>query len=93
MQEFRKTYITPASMTVAGVGIDHHDEFVEAIKPYFEMLDRVDAPEREQSEYIGGEWREMCEGDTTHLHLSFKGASFNDNKALCTSYVMKKLVG
>lgn len=63
MNEFRRQHITPNRIIVMASGINNHDEFVEAVRPYFEVVQARSAPEREQSKYIGGEWKEMDEGD------------------------------
>lgn len=47
MNEFRRQHITPDKITVLGSGINNHDEFVDALRPYFEVVEARSAPERE----------------------------------------------
>lgn len=92
MNEFRRQHVTPGRVIVMASGINNHDEFVEAVRPYFEVVGTRSAPEREKSKYIGGEWKEMDEGDSTAVHISFQGVSQNHELATA-SHVLKALVG
>lgn len=44
MNSFRKHFITPERMIVCASGIFDHNEFVEAVRGYYEPLEPVKAP-------------------------------------------------
>lgn len=92
MQEFRRTHVTPDRMMVLATGVDSHEEFVNSVLPYFDVLDNVPAPTREPSQYIGGELRQMDEGHDTFLHLSFKGAGM-DTPLFVAQHVLATILG
>jgi len=66
---------------VAAAGVNNHEEFESAVKPYFENLQ---APEhlkvRVPSQYLGGEFRHEIESDMTYMSLSFEGVPWTDDK-------------
>ena len=92
MNQFRKNYITADRILVWGAGIQSHQEFVDAVTPYYQHLDATKAKPRTPSKYIGGDARELVDSPVTHVSLSFHGLSrlHPDVNAL---YVLKYIIG
>eukprot|EP00360_Condylostoma_magnum_P000482 CAMPEP_0168317174 /NCGR_PEP_ID=MMETSP0210-20121227/23149_1 /TAXON_ID=40633 /ORGANISM="Condylostoma magnum, Strain COL2" /LENGTH=137 /DNA_ID=CAMNT_0008312411 /DNA_START=669 /DNA_END=1082 /DNA_ORIENTATION=- len=84
--------MTPDRMIVCASGINDHNEFVEAVRGYYEPLEPVKAPKREPAKYIGGELREICESFMTYISISFQGVAWKDPDMPALS-VLKQLVG
>mmetsp|Transcript_19358 Transcript_19358/g.3152 ORF Transcript_19358/g.3152 Transcript_19358/m.3152 type:complete len:171 (+) Transcript_19358:330-842(+) len=92
MNTFKKHFMTPDRMIVCASGINDHNEFVEAVRGYYEPLEPVKAPKREPAKYIGGELREICESFMTYISISFQGVAWKDPDMPALS-VLKQLVG
>lgn len=92
MNNFRKQHVTSDRMIVWGAGVHNHDEFVDAVSPYFKHLDAAKGPARKASQYIGGEHREINESPATHVSLSFQGFSRKQSEAY-VAYVLKYAFG
>ena len=92
MNSFRRTQIVPSGLIIAAGGIKHHEEFVEAVKPYYEHLEARVKPTRTLTPYLGGEYREICDSDTTYVNLSFEGVKWT-SEDMVTAMVLKTLVG
>ena len=92
LNSFRKTHVTPDRIIVWGAGIQSHQEFVEAVSPYFRHLEAGKGKTREPSRYIGGEYRELADSPLTHVSLSFHGLP-RSNEDVNAAYVLKYIIG
>ena len=92
MNNFRSTHMTPERMIVCAAGVDSHQDFVNAARPYFEHLDNKKAPPRKPAVYKGGEIRHICESDLTYMSLSFEGVPWG-SPDLATIQVLRTAIG
>ena len=92
LNSFRKTNVTADRITVWAAGVQSHQEFVEAVTPYFRHLDAAKGKARTPSKYVGGEHRELCDSALTHVSLSFHGLP-RTNDDVNAAYVLKYIIG
>jgi len=78
LQQFIMDNITPKKCLIVASGIKNHNEYVELVR---ERLGEVlSVPEhayvREQSSYIGGEYRTWTESPQTSIQIAFESAAW-----------------
>ena len=72
LNQFRKQNATPDRMIIMAAGINDHDEFVQAVTPYFKHISPVTAC-RAPAKYLGGELKSVSDEAITTVHMSFHG--------------------
>ena len=92
MNSFRKNYITADRIIVWGAGIQSHQEFVDTVTPYYQLLDNTKGKPRAPPKYVGGDYRELTDSELTHVSLSFHGPS-RKNSDIYAAVVLKNLIG
>ena len=92
LNHFRGKFATPDRIIVMGAGINNHEEFVEAVKPYFLHLDAKKAPVRKLAQYLGGELKTQSEEQKTTIHMSFHGPPAGAD-AIFPLIILRTLVG
>lgn len=78
LNHFRQHFITPDRMIISAAGINNHEEFVEAVKPYFQYLTPAHSPTRSPAKYVGGDLRSVTDEEQTSVHMSFNGPAGGD---------------
>ena len=86
--------ITPNKCLIVASGVKNHREYVDLVKE--RLGDQYSVPEhlykREQSQYIGGEYRTWTESPQTNISLAFESVPWT-NQDVPAFYVMNTLVG
>ena len=94
LQQFIMDNITPRKCLIVASGVQNHKEYVDLVKE--RLGDMLPVPEhnfqRQQSEYIGGEYREWSESPLTSITLAFESVPWN-SPDLQAYYVMNQLIG
>lgn len=94
LQQFVMDNVTPKKCLIVGSGVKNHKEFVDLTKE--RLGDMLAVPEhqyvREQSEYIGGEYRTWTESPQTSISLAFESVPWA-HEDVHAFYVMNTLIG
>lgn len=94
LQQFIMDNVTPQKCLIVASGVKNHKEYVDLVKERLGEL--LPVPEhqyhREQSEYIGGEYRTWTESPNTNITLAFESAPWA-SEDVTAYYVMNTLIG
>lgn len=76
IQSFQGQHVTPDRIVISATGIENHQEFVDLVneKMFFTQLPTRSA-KREDSNYLGGEVRNLTESSTIHVAFAFQGTN------------------
>jgi predicted Zn-dependent peptidase len=91
LNHFRKQNATPDRIIILAAGINNHDEFVQAVSPYFKHISPAPA-HRSPAKYIGSELRSVSEEEITTVHMSFHGPPAGA-ESIFPLIVLRHLVG
>ena len=76
LQRFQRENITPERVVISATGIENHQEFVDLVQEkMFSTQLSTKGRERNQSQYVGGEIRNLTESSNIHIALAFEGAN------------------
>lgn len=94
LQKFQKDMIHPENIYICAAGIENHNDFVEFVKSKLSFLPSTSnkAPQREPSEYHGGELINDTGAEEATVALAFKTVSWKENDVY-TFQVLNTLLG
>lgn len=94
IQQFIMDNITPKKCVIVASGIKNHKEYVDLVKERLGEL--LPVPEhqygRQQSEYIGGEYRTWTESPQTNITVAFESVPWSSDD-VTAFYVINTLIG
>jgi processing peptidase subunit beta len=83
IQKFQATHLTPKKIIISAAGIENHDEFVDLVNEKLSStILNEGSGNRESSNYVGGEVRNLTEANNIHLVLAFEGANYQSSLPL-----------
>ena len=79
MQKFQYSNITTDRIVISASGVENHQEFVDLVSEKMHLTQlNTNAPQREASQYRGGEIRNYSDVNNVHIAFAFEGARYAD---------------
>jgi predicted Zn-dependent peptidase len=79
IQKFQLANITNDRIVVSATGVENHQEFVELVSEKFSLTQLGSTkPQREASQYVGGEIRNFVDSNLAHVAFAFEGTTYQD---------------
>ena len=79
IQKFQLTNFTNDRIVVSATGVENHQEFVDLVSEKFSLTQLGSTkPQREASQYVGGEIRNFVDSNIAHVAFAFEGNNYQD---------------
>ena len=83
IQKFQQQNFTNERIVISATGIENHEEFVDLVRDKMNLTQLGNnQANREASQYIGGEVKNLTDSSVAHVALAFEGANYANAWAL-----------